>query len=599
MTETALLDHLARCQAAELIRQVQVIAEPEYWFKHTLVQEAAYESLLKSARAELHGRVAAALEAGAGESGGHREADAAVLALHYERAGMEAAALPYAIMAADRARRTYAHREAIALYDKALAIVARLDNSQYLAALRTIYVNRGKVFEVSGNPHAALDNYHAMMADARRVGDVAMQADAMNHLATVQSVTAERSNELWATLNAALDLARRSGETVLIGRALWNMGLHKRFHDPLAAIEYLEDALAVAEAAPGDLDMRDLAAAVWNDLFICYSVVGQSRRAMAARMHAIAAFRELDNRPMLADALGGAAILFHRAGDFDQARAFATEGMVISQATGNPWGVVFNGWSIQEIEIDTGDFEATLNNANRRVAAARGVAFPVFTGLVLSQIARAHRELGQVDRMQPLAEESAELFAMQGMPSWVIWGRGVLGDAALARGDLAAAQAALEPIWREGGDPIHAFQGYLAAGPAYVDWALTAGHVERALELCNWMLARLEPEEAWRSAGEMRYERGRTHVARGDLASAETDLLEARDRLAHAGVTILTWKADAALADLFRGQGDTVRADEALQAARHGITRLADGIHDEGLRRSFMARSDVQEVLST
>ena len=36
MTEHALLDHLARCQAAELIRQVQGLPEPEYWFKHTL-----------------------------------------------------------------------------------------------------------------------------------------------------------------------------------------------------------------------------------------------------------------------------------------------------------------------------------------------------------------------------------------------------------------------------------------------------------------------------------------------------------------------------------------------------------------------------------
>ena len=214
MTEPALLDQLARCQAAELIRQAQATPEPEYWFKHTLVQEAAYESLLKSARAELHGRVAAAIEASAREPDSHREADAAVLALHYERAGMDATALPYAIMAADRARRTYAHREAIAHYDKALAIVARLDSAQYLAALRTIYVSRGKVFEVSGNPQAALDNYRTMLADAERVGDIAMQADAMNHFATVQSVTAAQSADLLATLDAALDLARRSGEVL-------------------------------------------------------------------------------------------------------------------------------------------------------------------------------------------------------------------------------------------------------------------------------------------------------------------------------------------------------------------------------------------------
>ena len=98
-TEHTLLDHLARCQAAELIRRVQTEPELEYWFRHTLVQEAAYESLTKSARAGLHGRVAQAIE---GSTGSSREADAAVLAMHYEAAGMDARALPYAIAAAHR-----------------------------------------------------------------------------------------------------------------------------------------------------------------------------------------------------------------------------------------------------------------------------------------------------------------------------------------------------------------------------------------------------------------------------------------------------------------------------------------------------------------
>ena len=229
MTEQDLLNHLAQCQAAELIRRVQTDPELEYWFRHTLVQEAAYESLLKSARADLHGRVAQAIEEAAVNS---RVADAAVLAMHYEAAGMDARALPCAIAAADRARRTYAHQEALAFYDRSLAMADRLNDPDLAPQVRAIYVHRGRVLEVMGDHLAAEANYRAMLAAAERTGDTAMQADALNHLATAQAVRGGQTPDLPHNLEAALHLAERSGEPILAGQALWNMGIYYRFRDP-------------------------------------------------------------------------------------------------------------------------------------------------------------------------------------------------------------------------------------------------------------------------------------------------------------------------------------------------------------------------------
>ena len=48
--------------AAELIDQVRFTRQPEYVFHHPLIRTVAYESQLKSDRAELHRRVAAAIE---------------------------------------------------------------------------------------------------------------------------------------------------------------------------------------------------------------------------------------------------------------------------------------------------------------------------------------------------------------------------------------------------------------------------------------------------------------------------------------------------------------------------------------------------------
>jgi tetratricopeptide (TPR) repeat protein len=595
MTEQDLLNHLAQCQAAELIRRVQTEPELEYWFRHTLVQEAAYESLLKSARAELHGRVAETIERTVVNS---RETDAAVLAMHYEAAGIDAKALPCALAAADRARRTYAHQEALAFYDRSLAMAERMNDPSLAPQVRMIYVHRGRVLEVMGDHLAAEASYRAMLTAAERAGDTAMQADALNHLATAQAVRGGQTPDLPRTLEEALHLAERSGEPILAGQALWNMGIYHRFRDPPYAIGYLERALALAQDAPADLASRELAAAVGNDLGIAYIVAGQFRRALAVRDQAAVAYRELDNRPMLADALGGSAILCHFMGDPDQARRLSNEGMAISKAIDNPWGVVYNGWSLQEIELDIGAFEATLANADQRIAAARRVGFPVFTGLVLSEVARAHQELGRVDRSQPLAAEAASCFAAMDMPSWTAWGRGVAGGDALARGDLAAAQAVLEPLWHVGDDTVQAFQGYMMAGTAFAEWTLVTGRLGLGLNFCDWMLGRLEPEEAWRNIGEMRYWRGRICLAAGYSSRAEADLLEARSRLERAGVVILTWRIDAALADLYHDRGDVAAEAAARASARGGIARLAEGIRDEALRRSFLDRADVQKVLT-
>ena len=70
--------------AAELIDQVSFTRQPEYVFHHPLIRTVAYESQLKSDRAELHRRLAAAIEAREPASA---DENAALIAEHLEAAG--------------------------------------------------------------------------------------------------------------------------------------------------------------------------------------------------------------------------------------------------------------------------------------------------------------------------------------------------------------------------------------------------------------------------------------------------------------------------------------------------------------------------------
>jgi hypothetical protein len=75
------VDHLV---AAQLIDQVNFTARPEYVFHHPLIRAVAYEAQLKSDRAQMHRRVAAAIE---GRDPGSADENAALIAEHLEAAG--------------------------------------------------------------------------------------------------------------------------------------------------------------------------------------------------------------------------------------------------------------------------------------------------------------------------------------------------------------------------------------------------------------------------------------------------------------------------------------------------------------------------------
>src|SRR6266481_3642467 len=108
--ETALKNALAQLEQAELVFRHGEPPEAVYSFKHALVRDAAYESLLKSRRQRLHGRIGHALE--------QRFADIVasqpeVVAHHFTEAGLAEPAIDYWLKAGQQAARRSANAEAL------------------------------------------------------------------------------------------------------------------------------------------------------------------------------------------------------------------------------------------------------------------------------------------------------------------------------------------------------------------------------------------------------------------------------------------------------------------------------------------------------
>ena len=109
LDDAALQQALAQLVAAELLYQRGAPPQATYLFKHALIQEAAYQSLLKSTRQQSHQRIAQVLETRFPET---LETQPELLAYHYTEAGLNAQAVAYWQQAGQRAIQRSAHVEA-------------------------------------------------------------------------------------------------------------------------------------------------------------------------------------------------------------------------------------------------------------------------------------------------------------------------------------------------------------------------------------------------------------------------------------------------------------------------------------------------------
>jgi predicted ATPase len=126
LDEATLQRELSRLVDAELVYQRGLPPQATYSFKHALIQDTAYQSLLKSTRQQYHQRIAQVLEQQFPEI---VDTQPELLAHHYTEAGLTAQAIPYWQQAGQRALERSANVEAIAHLTKGLELLRILPDT--------------------------------------------------------------------------------------------------------------------------------------------------------------------------------------------------------------------------------------------------------------------------------------------------------------------------------------------------------------------------------------------------------------------------------------------------------------------------------------
>jgi class 3 adenylate cyclase/predicted ATPase/ABC-type transport system involved in cytochrome c biogenesis ATPase subunit len=249
--ETALKEALDKLEAAELVFRRGDASEAIYSFKHALVQEVAYENLLKSRRQVLHQRIAQTLR---DRFQTLAEVQPEVVAHHFTQAGLNEPAIEWGIKAGDRALDRSANNEAIAHLEKAIGLAEGLADGPTERLLRLrLQTTYGHAL-LHGRGHSQPETI-AAFARARELAagieDPAARFSAYYGMWLVSFVRADLA-PMREVAAASLRDAQQLPGLPAAGRAMHVFGVTSWFQgDYLGARTHLEQALAAYDHERG------------------------------------------------------------------------------------------------------------------------------------------------------------------------------------------------------------------------------------------------------------------------------------------------------------------------------------------------------------
>ena len=291
-----------------------------YAFSHAVVQEVAYEAILKKVRRELHRRVAHLIEQTG--DGGTLATQYESLAYHYGAAGALDEAARYAELAGDKAIEAHALEQAAAQYRRAVSHLSGMPPSDELTRRRirlSLKWGRVAIWKPDPQQRVMLDG---ALVDCEQLGDVRGAGQALYwqgwHLYTLGEHA--KATQLF---QRCIEKANESGQARLAAQAHANLAYCH------IAGRYADKALACLQRAREPLKGSTPGGRVWGDMLMdgyegmLHGDRGDYERAYACLDAALRVARQWRNPPAEGSALTQLAMVQCQQGAFDKARQTA------------------------------------------------------------------------------------------------------------------------------------------------------------------------------------------------------------------------------------------------------------------------------------
>jgi class 3 adenylate cyclase/predicted ATPase len=414
-------DALNRLAEAGLVFRRGIPPRSSYLFKHALVQDAAYSTLLHSRRRELHGRIALVISERFPEVS---ENQPEILAHHLSNAGQPLEALEFWNKAARIARGRSAFAEATALLRRGLELIPSLPEAARAEHEVRFQMALGQVYQAMrgyGSPEAeaAFDRASQLCearTDSSELMPVLIGLRAVNQ---VQGRSRRARDHAVRCLGIAETLGDRFFAVLAhasLGHTLSIMGRFSEARESLAT--------AVAEYRPGDFARSTLAFGIepkvialttagWNEWFL-----GYPDSALAAALGAIALARELGHPQTLDQALNNAPYTHLLRREPNAALGDIEGGLALAREHGFTMRIgqlrVLEGW----VGLLKGDSEQAVRKISGGMSRYEATGARTWRTFRLALLAESYRKAKRIDEGLSALSEARETGVAQDEYWW-------------------------------------------------------------------------------------------------------------------------------------------------------------------------------------
>ena len=406
----------------------------EFAFRHHLLHEVTYGTVLKRDKREQHERAALWLEA---RSTGRGAEFAGLIAEHFERAGVPDRAAEHWALAAQEAAHRHADSAALAHADRALALDSGSDPQRRFALLRVranVWSRRGNVGEheqaiaaLEAHAEAHDDDVQRLIAAQTRMYRLCMDgAHEEAHLLGLRRLAAA---EALAPAEAA-----KTHNTLIM--ALGRQGRHEE------ARTHAHAALTLARAA-GDTYTE---ASALNNLSVGHLAQRHPEQATAYGEQALAAYQRIGSRYGAAIAMLNLSFVAQQCGQLASSRDQLLPLIELSNAIDHQQIGAQARCNLAGVLAELGDPQAALQHAEEGIRMAQKIGDSYIQATGHSAIAQASFDLGLWQRAVDHGRLAQAGLLANGEPSEALFSEASVACALHQAGDSAAAMAAVETV---------------------------------------------------------------------------------------------------------------------------------------------------------
>lgn len=523
--------------------------DPEwrYAFRHPILHEVTYETLLFAQRRQLHGAIGSVLERwNADDPFGVLD----LLAYHFARSGEREKAVVYLQRAGDKARREYANEVALDHYSQALERLLPEEQERRYDLL----AGRERIYDLLGERAAQEEDLREMGELADVLRGARRRVEVLNRKAR-RAVDMGEFPEARQFAQQAWELAEEGGDRAGAAEAQKTLGI---VHAILGEYERARRFFAHSGEVYRTLGDRAGEASCVGNVGLVYLYQGDAERARDSFRRTLQLSRSEENRYQQAQVLINLGLAESNLGAYERAFEYYAQAIAISREIGSATNEELALGNVGNLLMELGDWSEAAVHNRRALQLARRMADREGEATSLSNLGLLSAYQGDVDQGRRLMEEALEQNRAMGHRRGEASTLHHLGVVELSEKRVQAAQKSLAlalALREEIGETGNALVTRAWLGLAY----LAAGGSREARSCVEEISAGLEAEGYG-----------------GDSPEQE-----------------IWW----AVCQIWEECGEAERAREALVRAYRLVQEKADRISDPALRRSFLEQVPVNREI--